>query len=183
MVTDAVVPTFTITDCVPPLLICTEEPDKAHVGGPVATAGVIAQLKFTVPENELLEASVSVKLAVCPALMVWEVGDPEAAPSVKSPEEAGVTVSVSVVVCVKLPDVPITVTVPTDGVAAALAVSVSVLLLVAGFGLKAAVTPLGNPEAESDTLPLNPFSGVIVIVLVPWLPCVMFKLLGTADSV
>jgi hypothetical protein len=62
-------------------------------------------------------------------------------------------------------------------------VSVSVLLPVAGFGLKAAVTPLGNPEAESDTLPLNPSCGVIVIVLVPWLPCVMFKLLGLADSV
>ena len=172
------VPTFTVTDCVPPLLICTEEPDKLQVGGAVATAGVIAQLKLTVPENELLEASVSVKLAVCPARMVWEVGDPEAGPSVKDE----VTVSVSVVVCVKFPEVPVTVTVPEPGVAVALAVSVSVLLPVAGFGLNAAVTPLGRPEAESDTLPLNPFSGVIVIVLVPWFPCATVKLLGMAES-
>jgi hypothetical protein len=148
----------------------------------VVTAGVIAQLKLTVPENELLEASVSVKLAVCPALMVWEVGDPEEGPRVKSPDEAEGTVRVSVVVCVKLPEVPITVTVPAYEVAVALAVSVSVLLLVAGFGLKTAVTPLGNPEAESDTLPLNPFSGVIVIVLVPWFPCATVKLLGMAES-
>ena len=159
------VPTFTVTDCVPPLLTCTDEPDKVQVGGPVVTGGVIAQLKFTVPEKELLEASVSAKLAVCPALTVWEVGDPEAGPRVKSGDP--VSVSVSGVVCVRLPEVPVTVTVPENGVAVALAVSVSVLLLVAGFGLKAAVTPLGNPEAESDTLPLNPFSGVIVIVLVP----------------
>jgi hypothetical protein len=69
------------------------------------------------------------------------------------------------VVCAKLPEVPITLTVAAAAVA--LVVSVSVLLPVAGFGLKAAVTPLGNPEAESDTLPLNPFSGVTVIVLVP----------------
>jgi hypothetical protein len=71
------------------------------------------------------------------------------------------------VVCAKLPEVPITLTVAVSAAAVALVVSVSVLLPVAGFGLKAAVTPLGNPEAESDTLPLNPFSGVTVIVLVP----------------
>jgi hypothetical protein len=75
------------------------------------------------------------------------------------------------------------VTVAVPVVAVPLTVSVSVLVLVAGFGSKAAVTPLGNPEAESDTLPLNPFSGVIVIVLVPWLPCSTLKLFGLADSV
>ena len=49
---------------------------------------------------------------------------------------------------------------------------VSVLLLVAGLGLNAAVTPLGKPDAERVTLPLKPFDGVMLIVLVPWLPCV-----------
>ena len=86
-------------------------------------------------------------------------------------------------VCVRPPEVPVTVTVPDCGVAAPLTVSVSVLLPVAGFGVKAAVTPLSTLEAESDTLPLNPSCGVIVIVLVPWLPCAMFKLFGLADSV
>jgi len=43
-----------------------------------------------------------------------------------------------------------------------LAVSVSVLLYpaVVGFGEKDAVTPLGKPDAERVTLPVNPFTGV-----------------------
>ena len=44
---------------------------------------------------------------------------------------------------------------------------VSVLVEVAGFGLNDAVTPLGNPVADSVTLPLNPFTGVMLTVLVP----------------
>ena len=83
---------------------------------------------------------------------------------------AGVSVNVSVVVCAKLPEVPVTssVTVPVTAVASA--VSVKVLVLVSGFGVNCAVTPFGKLGTESDTLPLNPFHGVIVIVLVPWLP-------------
>ncbi len=38
-----------------------------------------------------------------------------------------------------------------------LAVSVSVLLPVVGFGEKEAVTPLGRPETERFTLPVNPY--------------------------
>jgi len=49
--------------------------------------------------------------------------------------------------------------------------------------LKDALTPLGRPEADRLTVPLNPFCGVTVIVLVPLAPCVMVKLLGEADSV
>ncbi len=96
---------------------------------------------------------------------------------------AGVTVRLIVVVCVKLPDVPVIVTVAVPVAAVTLAVRVSVLLLVAGLGLNAAVTPPGKPDAERVTLPLKPFDGVMLIVLVPWLPCVMLKLLGLADSV
>ena len=49
-----------------------------------------------------------------------------------------------------------------------LAVSVSVLLYplypaVVGFGKKDAVTPLGRPEAERVTLPVNPFWGVTLM--------------------
>jgi hypothetical protein len=36
-----------------------------------------------------------------------------------------------------------------------------------GLGSKAAVTPFGKPAKENETFPLNPFIGVIVIVLVP----------------
>lgn len=72
---------------------------------------------------------------------------------------------------VKLPDVPVTVTVAEPVLAEPLAVKVSVLEAVAGFGLNDAVTPLGRPDAERVTLPLKPFCGVTVIVLVPLPPC------------
>src|ERR1019366_5183900 len=94
---------------------------------------------------------------------------------------AGVTVRLIVVVLFKLPDVPVIVTVAVPVAAVALAVKVSVLLLVAGLGLNAAVTPLGKPDAERVTLPLKPFDGVMLIVLVPWLPCVMVTAFGEAE--
>ena len=88
-----------------------------------------------------------------------------------------------VVVFVKLPEVPVTVTVAVAAVAVLLAVSVSVLVAVAGFGLNEAVTPLGRPDADKVTLPLKPFWGVTVIVLVPLAPCIRVKLLGDAERV
>jgi len=70
------------------------------------------------------------------------------------------------------------VTVPVAAVA--LAVKVSVLVVAAGLGLKDAVTPLGKPDAERVTLPLKPFTGAIVIVLAPLLPCVTVTLFSEA---
>ena len=55
---------------------------------------------------------------------------------------------------VKLPDEPVTVTVNAPTVAVALAVKVNVLVVVAGFVLNDAVTPLGRPDADRLTLPL-----------------------------
>ena len=43
------------------------------------------------------------------------------------------------------------------GIALELAVSVSMLLEVVGFGVNAAVTPLGRPDTERFTLPANPY--------------------------
>ena len=81
------------------------------------------------------------------------------------------TVRLIVVALVKLPDVPVIVTITVPVAAVALAVKVKVLAVVVGYGLKAAVTPLGNPKArERVTLPLKPPTGVTVIVLVPLLP-------------
>jgi hypothetical protein len=65
-----------------------------------------------------------------------------------------------VVDAVWLPEVPVMVTLYCPTAAELLAVSVSVLFPVMGFGEKDAVTPLGRPEAESVTLPVNPFDGV-----------------------
>jgi hypothetical protein len=66
--------------------------------------------------------------------------------------------------------VPVIVTVAVPVAAPALAVSVNVLVLVVLPGLNDAVTPLGRPEADRATLPVKPFSGVTVIVLVPAVP-------------
>jgi hypothetical protein len=89
-----------------------------------------------------------------------------------------------VVVAVKLPDVPVTVTVNVPVVAVVLAVKDNMLVDVAGFGLKADVTPAGTPEAASVTFPVNPFTGVIVIVLVPLVPpLAIVTALGAAESV
>jgi hypothetical protein len=86
-----------------------------------------------------------------------------------------------VVVLVKLPDVPVMVTEAVPVVAVLLAVNVKVLLLAVLLGLKEAVTPLGTPDADKLTLPLKPFCGVTVMVLVPALPRVIVKLLGDAE--
>jgi hypothetical protein len=87
------------------------------------------------------------------------------------------------VLCVKLPEIPATVTVTVPAVAVLPAVSVSVLVVVAGFALNDAVTPLGNPDADKLTPAAKPFWGVTVILLVPFVPCVMVKLLGDAERV
>jgi hypothetical protein len=89
----------------------------------------------------------------------------------------------TVVVFIKLPEVPVMVTVTVTVDAVLLAVSVNMLALVVLVGLKEAVTPLGRPEADKLTLPLKPFCGVTVMVLVPLAPWVSAKLLGDAESV
>ena len=74
----------------------------------------------------------------------------------------------------------VTATVPV--VAVVLTVNVNVLVVVAGFVPNDAVTPLGSPVADKLTLPLKPFCGLTEIVLVPFVPCVIVKLLGDAES-
>lgn len=91
------------------------------------------------------------------------------------------TVSETVVVLVNWPAVPVMVTlvVPIDAVP--LAVNVKVLAFAVLVGLNDAVMPLGSPEADKLTLPLNPFRGTTVIVLAPLPPCVMLTLLGNVE--
>jgi hypothetical protein len=51
------------------------------------------------------------------------------------------------------------------------AVSVSVLVVVVGFRLHAAVTPLGRPDAARSTLPVKPYAALTVtvdVVELPW---------------
>jgi len=97
-------------------------------------------------------------------------------------EKFGLMVRASIVVCDKAPDVPVMVTVAVPEVAVALAVSVSTLVVVVLVGLKAAVTPLGNPDAARATLPVKPLLGVTVTVLVPLVPTLRVRLVGESDS-
>lgn len=135
-------------------------------------------LMFSVAVPELVSITVFPAL-VTPTMVlanVKEVGDRVTA----GPPPLLVTVRLNVVVCVRLPDTPVMVTVDVPVAAVALAVSVNVLVEVVGFGLNPAVTPLGRPEADKVTLPLNPFNGVTVMVLVPVLPCATVTLVGFA---
>jgi hypothetical protein len=74
----------------------------------------------------------------------------------------------------------VTVDVPT--VAVAVAVNVTELVEVVGLVPKVAVTPLGKPEADRVTLPVNPPEGVTVMVLLALLPWVTLTLEGEADN-
>lgn len=64
-----------------------------------------------------------------------------------------------------------------------LAGAVAGTLSVAVLPVKVTVTPAGSPVAESATVPLNPLSGVIVMVTVPLEPAGMVRLVGFTDIV
>src|SRR5437667_113156 len=127
------------------------------------------------PPPWLLVVSVIVSVIPAPAVL-----GAERAEMIKS-ALGWTTVSVIAAVLVKPPDMPVIVSVTVPGVAVLLAVSVRVLVLVAGFGLKDAATPLGQPDADKLTLLLKPLCGVTVIVLAPAAPWKMLTLLGEAE--
>ena len=134
--------------------------------------------KFTLPLKPFCGVTVIVLPPLAPCAIVTLLGDAEIVKFGRA-----VTVRAIVVIGDKLPDVPVMATVTVLVVAVLLAVSVKVLVAVVGFGLKEAVTPLGKPDADKLTLPLKPFCGVTVIVLVPLAPCVTVKLPGDAERV
>src|SRR5271157_5859804 len=84
------------------------------------------------------------------------------------------------------PDVPVTVTVAVPVVAVAEAVSVNTDVAVpfaggvTGLVEHAAVTPVGRPVALSVVAELKLFWLVMVIVLVPLLPCITVREAGEA---
>jgi hypothetical protein len=50
-------------------------------------------------------------------------------------------------------------------------------------GAKDALTPLGRPDAENATVPLNPFFGAIVMALLPEAPGARVMIVGDAEIV
>lgn len=76
------------------------------------------------------------------------------------------TVSEMLVLAVNVPDVPVIVSVEVPGAAALLAVKVRTLDPVVGLVPNEPVTPVGNPDTASVTLPENPPAPVTVRVSV-----------------
>ena len=64
-----------------------------------------------------------------------------------------------VVVAVSVPDVPVMVMLYCPRLTELVAANVIMLVPVVGFGANDAVTPLGKPDAERVTLPVNPYCG------------------------
>jgi hypothetical protein len=76
-------------------------------------------------------------------------------------------VTVTVALLLRPPAVPVTVNVNVPSAVMLVADRVKRLVLVAGFVPKVALTPLGKPDAAKFTLLLNPFRGLILIVVEP----------------
>jgi hypothetical protein len=142
----------------------------------VTPAGNFETASVTLPENAFAGAMVMVLVTLPPGSSVTALGEAERV------KLGFATVRLNGMLFVKLPDVPVIVTVAVPVAALELTARVSVLLEVAGFGLNAAFTPDGKPEAESVTLPLNPFTGVMVIVLVPLLPGAIIIVFGEGKT-
>ena len=121
--------------------------------------------KLTLPVKPFCDVTMIVEVILLPRARLNEFGE-----AARAKFGGGTTVRETVVLCDSAPDAPVTVmgTVPSG--AALLAVSVSVVALVVLAGLNAAVTPMGRPEAERLTLPLNPFNGLTLTALVPFAP-------------
>ena len=89
-------------------------------------------------------------------------------------------------IAVRVPDVPVMVNKVGSTVfvlAELLAVSFSTLVPVVGFVLQVGVTPLGRPEAARLTLPVNSFSGVIVMAVATEAPGARVRVAGETSRV
>jgi hypothetical protein len=84
-------------------------------------------------------------------------------------------------VTVRVPEVPVIVNVLVPTAAEALAFNNNVACPDVGLGEKDAVTPLGRPETDRFALPLNPYSGVRMIVEVTELPGFNTNAIGELD--
>jgi hypothetical protein len=168
---------------VPPLALRTltglVEP-KLRVGRYAAPEGLEVReaVRVTFPVNPPEGVTAMVLVPLLPWMRVRLAGEGE---RVKPGGRA--TVTMRVVDAVRPPEVPDMVTVEAPVAAEALAVRVRTLDPVVEVGAKAAVTPLGSPEAASVTLPVNPPAPVTVRVPVALLPCARDNEEAEAESV
>ena len=124
--------------------------------------------RATLPVNPPTSVTATVSVALPPCAIDRVEAD---GASVKLGGVLATTVRATVAVSVREPEVPVTVIEEVPTVAVLLAVSVSTLVPVAGSAPKAAVTPVGNPDAAKVTLPLNGLKSameMVSVALLPW---------------
>jgi hypothetical protein len=142
----------------------------------VAVAGLVANAavtpvgnpdaaRVTLPVNPFSSVTAMVLVPALPGATVTVEGE---AASVKL--GVPVTVSVMVVEAVSVPEVQVTVIGYAPATTVLLAVRVRTLVVVTGLVLNPAVTPLGKPDTEQLTLPVNGLTSVTVMVSVPLAP-------------
>jgi hypothetical protein len=146
----------------------------------VTPLGIPAAVNATLPVNPPMSVTVMVSVPLAPCVTDNEEAE---ALRLKPVVTLALTVRAMVVLAFVLPETPLMVTVEVPVAAVLLAVKVTTLLPVVGLVPKAAVTPLGRPEADSVTLPLNPFTSVTVVVSVALLPCVTASEEAESESV
>jgi hypothetical protein len=98
-----------------------------------------------------------------------------------SVKEGPVTVTAIVILVLRLPEVPVTITFVVPVPALAEALKVSTLLLLVLVGLKVAVTPVGKPLIDSETLSEKPYWGRTLTVLIA-VPLMFTDTAGTLDA-
>ena len=121
-------------------------------------------------ERAALEALFQLVLGITPAdsleLMALPLPTNLMPIAVAEPPPEALTTNVTVAVCVSVPLVPVIVIVelPAGVVDAVVIVIVELLPAVTEPGLKAAEAPVGNPLADSTTVPLKPFNTPVLTV-------------------
>lgn len=132
-------------------------------------------VKLTLPAKPFSGAIVMVVEPFAPRAMLKLEGD---AARLKS--GPGVTVKEIMTALFRFPETPLILTAKVPTAAVALAVRVRVLEPAVLAGLNDALMPLGRPEADRLTVPVNPLSGLTMTVLVPLFPWTTVKLFGDA---
>jgi hypothetical protein len=150
----------------------------AGLNAAVTPAGNPLTVRLAVPVKPFSGVSVMALLADAPGVTLKVAG---AAANVKP--GAPFTVRLSVTVADSVPEVPVTVTVVVPAVAEGVALNVSVLDAAEAAGLNDAVTPAGIPLTARLAVPVKPFSGVSVMVLLADAPCETLTVAGTAANV
>ena len=155
-----------------PLIVMGKLPTVAVLPALKVAEAVPANAAVTPPGSPNAESVTAPLKPFCPVIVTISVAEAPRgsarAPGRRETVKAGaVMVRTMVVALVKEPETPVTVTVAVPDTAVLLVEKVRELLPAVLEGLKAAVTPPGNPDTLRATLPLKPFCPATLMLLLP----------------